>query len=72
MASKTKSNALYNNTNSNIDANIAKGKPIQELFNYEGKRSELVKCSKRTKQTKRTKQIKRRKKLLTTEKGINA
>lgn len=49
MASKTKLNTLYSNTNNNIDANIAKRKPIQkELFNYERENGVLIKCSKRT------------------------
>lgn len=61
---------MYNNTNSIIDANIAKTKPIQEeLFKYKGENSVLVKCSKRTQQTERTKQTKKRKKLLITDKG---
>lgn len=67
MASKSKSNTMY--TNSDINVNIAKRKPIQEeVFNYEGEKSIFVKYPKRTQQTKRTKQT-RRKKLLTTHKG---
>lgn len=67
VASKTKSNTLYNN----IDANITQEKPVQEkLLNYERENRALVKCSKRTPQRTRTKQTKRRRKLLTTDKGI--
>lgn len=70
MASKTKSNTMY--TNSDINVNIAKRKPIEEnqeeVFNYEGEKSIFVKYPKRTQQTKRTKRT-RRKKLLTTHKG---
>lgn len=70
VASKTKSNTLYTNTNSDIDANIAKRKPIQEeLFNYDEESGVPVKCSKRTQQTKKTKQTERRKKRSTTDKG---
>lgn len=58
VASKTETDTLYNNTNSNIDANIAKGKSIQkELFNYEGKNDVFVKYQKGTEQTKKRKEL---------------
>lgn len=68
VTSKTKSKTLYTNTNSDIDVNIAKRKPMQkELFNYD-EENVLVNGSKRTQQIKKKNKQKEGKNS-TTDKG---